>query len=146
VKLKKWSIYLSLSFSIYYECDYLSKFQFTTHLSHFCWKNSFFDMKIFKLITWYPNMAQTMWNDMVKYTFNFHKNQTSFKFFKCICVFKYIDTLHLFPQIYSNLTYMLKNIVKCFQKFEVEYIQTWTPLESTTMWHPKGRHYNVFSP
>jgi len=31
-------------------------------------------MKIFKLVTWYPNMVQIMWNDMVQYTFNFHKN------------------------------------------------------------------------
>jgi hypothetical protein len=35
--------------------------------------------KIFKLVTWYPNMIQTMWNDMVQYTFNFHKNKKSFK-------------------------------------------------------------------
>jgi len=26
-----------------------------------------------KLITWYPNMIQTIWNDMVQYTLNFHK-------------------------------------------------------------------------
>jgi hypothetical protein len=30
-------------------------------------------MKIFKLITWYPNMVQ--------YTFNFHKGKISFKLF-----------------------------------------------------------------
>jgi hypothetical protein len=36
--------------------------------------NSFFETKIFKLITWYPNMVQTMWNDMVQYAFNFHKD------------------------------------------------------------------------
>jgi hypothetical protein len=36
-------------------------------------KNSFFEMKIFKLITWYPSMVHIMWNDMVQYTFNFHK-------------------------------------------------------------------------
>jgi hypothetical protein len=45
------------------------------HIYHiFAKKNSFFEMKIFKLIIWYPNMVQTMWNDMVQYTFNFHKD------------------------------------------------------------------------
>jgi hypothetical protein len=42
------------------------------NLSHICCifarKNSIFEMKIFKLITWYPNMVL-----MVEYTFNFHK-------------------------------------------------------------------------
>jgi hypothetical protein len=62
-------------FVILCECDYLLKFQFTTHLSHFAWKKSFFDMKILKLIIMsYLNMVQTMWNDMVPYIFNFHKN------------------------------------------------------------------------
>jgi len=60
-------------------------------------------MKIFKLVIWYPNMVQTMWNDMVQYTFNFHKDLKSFKFFlKEICVFEYTYTQHIFPQIYSN--------------------------------------------
>jgi hypothetical protein len=44
------------------------------HLLHFCSKNSFLEMKIYKLITWYPNMVHIMWNDMVQYTFNFHKD------------------------------------------------------------------------
>jgi len=35
---------------------------------------SFFEMKIYKLVTWYPNMVHIMWNDMVQYTFNFHKD------------------------------------------------------------------------
>jgi hypothetical protein len=44
------------------------------HIYHvFVEKNSCFEMKIFKLVTWYPNMVQNMWNDMVQYTFNFHK-------------------------------------------------------------------------
>jgi hypothetical protein len=30
-------------------------------------------MKYFKLITWYPNIVQIMWNDMVQYNFNFYK-------------------------------------------------------------------------
>jgi hypothetical protein len=31
------------------------------HIYHICAKkNSFFEMKIFKLITWYPNMVQNM--------------------------------------------------------------------------------------
>jgi hypothetical protein len=37
-------------------------------------KKSFFKMKIFKLITWYSNMVQIMWNDMVQYTFNFQND------------------------------------------------------------------------
>jgi len=57
----------------YVDVIYLSKFQFTTNLSHPCWQNSFFEMKNFKLITWYLNMAHIMSNDMVQYTFNFHK-------------------------------------------------------------------------
>jgi hypothetical protein len=30
----------------------------------FVFKNSFFEMKFFKLVTWYPNMVQNIWNDM----------------------------------------------------------------------------------
>jgi hypothetical protein len=29
-------------------------------------------MKIYKLMTWYPNMVPIMWSDMIQYTFNFH--------------------------------------------------------------------------
>jgi hypothetical protein len=36
-------------------------------------KKSFFEMKNFKLVTWYPSMVHIMSNDMVQYTFNFHK-------------------------------------------------------------------------
>ncbi len=32
-------------------------FKYTIHLSHFCSKSSFFEMKIYKLVTWYPNMV-----------------------------------------------------------------------------------------
>jgi hypothetical protein len=84
-----------------------------------------------------------------------------------ICVFEYTCTLHLFPQIYSNLSFykmkwniffynillrlyiICKNMVKLFQKFEVRYTQTCTPLKSDIMWHPKRPkkgHCNVFSP
>jgi len=83
-----------------------------------------------------------------------------------ICVFEYTSTLHLFPQTHSNLplykmkrnnfyfnvlprlysNIICKNIVKLFQKFEMGYIQTCTPLESNIMWHPNGGHYRVFSP
>ncbi len=149
-----------------FECDYLSKFQFTTHLLHLCWKKSVFEMK-FKLVTSYPNMDNIMSNDMVQYNFNFHK--TFFKtllFLEYICVFEYTCTLHLFPQIYSNLPFYklkwnnffinllprlyfnikCKNIVKKFQKFEVGYIQTCASLESNIMWHPKRGHHNVLSP
>jgi hypothetical protein len=31
-------------------------------------------MEIYKLVTWYPNMVHIMWNDMVQYTFDFHKD------------------------------------------------------------------------
>jgi hypothetical protein len=55
------------------ECDYLSNFQFTTFITSLL-KNSFFDMKIFKLVAWFLNMVQPLWNDMVQYTVNFHKN------------------------------------------------------------------------
>jgi hypothetical protein len=78
----------SYAFHFPCECDYVSKFQFSTNLLHLCWKNSFLEMKILKLITWYPNMVQTIWNDMVQYTFNFHKYLKSFKLFlEYICVF-----------------------------------------------------------
>jgi len=116
-------------------------------------------MKIFKLVTWFLNMIHIMWNDMVQYTFNFHKDYKSFKLFlEYICVFEYISTLHSFSQIYftlslykmkwdslySNLLPRLysniicKNIMNFFRKFEVGYIQTCTSLESSIMWHPKG--------
>jgi hypothetical protein len=124
-------------------------------------------MKNFKLITWYPNIDQIMWNDMGQYTFNFHKVFFCFLFFwEYICVFEYTSTLYSFSQIYSNLplykmewnnlfsnllyrlysNIICKNIVKIFQKFEVGYTQTCTSLESSTMWHPKGGHCNVLSP
>ncbi len=82
-----------------------------------------------------------------------------------ICVFECIGTLHLFPQIYSNLpihkmkwnsflsnllpklysNIICKNIVNIFQQFEVGHTQTCTSLESSTMWHPKRGHHSVFS-
>ncbi len=35
------------------------------HIYHiFVGKKSFFEMKLFKLVTWYPNMVQTILNDM----------------------------------------------------------------------------------
>jgi hypothetical protein len=56
-------------------------------------KISFFEMKIYKLITWYPNMVHIMWNDMIQYTFKFHKDKKSFKLFlEYICVFEYTST------------------------------------------------------
>jgi hypothetical protein len=83
-----------------------------------------------------------------------------------IYVFEYTSTPHLFPQIYSNLPFykmkwnifvsnilprlysniICKNIVKFFQKFDMKYIQTCTPLESNIMWHLEGSYYSVFSP
>jgi hypothetical protein len=63
-------------------------------------------MKIYKLITWYPNMVHIMWNDMVQYIFNFREDSKSFKLFlEYICVFEYMGTLHWFSQIYSNLPF-----------------------------------------
>jgi hypothetical protein len=104
---------------------------------------------------------------MVQYTFNFHKNEKSFKLFlEYICVFEYTCTLHLFPWIYSNLLFYkmkyiyfpnvlpklysniiyAKIIVKFVQNFEVGYTQTCTPLKNSTMWHPKKGHHSVLSP
>jgi len=31
-------------------------------------------MKIFKLITWYLDIVEIMWNDKSQYTFNFHED------------------------------------------------------------------------
>ncbi len=93
------------------------------------------------------------------------KNHLNF-FLGYICVFEYTYTLHLFPQIYTNLPLykmkcnslflnilprlysiiIWKNITIFFQKCEVGYIQTCTPLESNIMWHPKRGHCNVLSP
>jgi hypothetical protein len=102
-------------------------------------------------------------NDMIQYTFNFHKNENYLNYFlEFIFVFEYMDTIHLFPQIYSNLplykmkwniyifrklysNMICKNIVKIFQKFEVGYTQTCTSIESSTMWHPKGGPCSVLS-
>jgi hypothetical protein len=98
---------------------------------------------------------------MIQYTLNFH---IDYKLLKII--FEIHKPLHLFLQIYSNLSLyemkwnnffsnilfrlyifkICKNIAKFFQKFEVKYIQTCTPFQSSTMWHSKGGHYNVFSP
>jgi hypothetical protein len=123
-------------------------------------------MKNFKLITWCANMVKTIWNDMVQYTFNFHKNSRSFKFFwEYICVFEYVGTLHSFPQIYSNLPFykmkwffffsnilprvifiICKNIMKGFQKFEIGQIQTCTSLKSIIKWHPNGVIIMCFHP
>jgi hypothetical protein len=48
----------------------------------------------------YPNMVHIMWNNMLQYTFNFHKDWKSFKLFmKYICVFEY--------------TILVKNLLKC---------------------------------
>jgi hypothetical protein len=113
-------------------------------------------------------MVQTMWNDMVQYTFNFHKNQKSFQLFlEYICVFEYTSTLHLFPQIYSNLPlYKMKWNNSFFNILPLGYILTFNakilwnsfkslkwdrfkhahPLENNIMWHPKGGHYSVLSP
>jgi hypothetical protein len=112
---------------------HLSPITIFTTQKYLCWKKSFFEMKIFKLIIWYPNMVHIMWNDMGQ------KHYKSFKLFLYyICVFEYIGTLYSFPQIYSNIplykmkwiffsnllprlfsNIICKNIVKIFRKFEV---------------------------
>jgi hypothetical protein len=73
-----------------------------------------------------------------------------------ICFHKYTPLSHfikwneivffpnILPRLYSNI--ICKNIGKFFQKFEMGYIQTCTPLESSTMWHPKGGHRSVLWP
>jgi hypothetical protein len=152
--------------TMFFRCDYLSKLQFTTHLSHPCLKNSFLKMKNFKLVTWYPNMVHIMWNDSFNIPSTFINIKNHLNYFWHIFVFlnthvhytcfhKYIPISHfimewnnlfsnLLPRLYSNI--ICKNIVKIFQKFEVGYIQTCTSLESSTMWHPKGGDHSVFSP
>jgi hypothetical protein len=87
-------------------------------------------------------------------------------FLEYIYFIEYKSSLHSFSQIYSNFSFykmkwnnflkkilfmlysniICKNIVKIFQKFEVGYIQTCTSMKSSTMWHLKGGHCNVFSP
>ncbi len=41
------------------ECDCLSNFQLTTFISSLL-KKLIYEMKILELITWHPNMVQTM--------------------------------------------------------------------------------------
>jgi hypothetical protein len=67
---------------------------------HLCSKNSFFEMKIYKLLTWYPNMVQTWLCEVTWFNIpsTFIKTKNHF-----ICVFEYTCTLHSFSQIYSNL-------------------------------------------
>jgi hypothetical protein len=159
--------HLTMFVIFYVDVIFCQNFKYITHLSHLCSKNSFFEMKIYKLFTWYPNMVHIMWNDMIQYTFNFYKYYKSFKLlFEYIYVFEYIGTLHLFSQIYSNLplykmkwknfffnilprlysNIICKNILNFFLKFEVGYIQTSTSLENSIMWYPKRDHHNVLSP
>jgi hypothetical protein len=42
------------------------------HIYHIFFK-TFFYMKILKFLMWFTNTIQTMWNQIVKYIFNFHK-------------------------------------------------------------------------
>jgi len=44
-------------------------------------------MIFFKLITWYSNMVQIMWNDMIQYTYNIHKDLKLLLFFWSLFVF-----------------------------------------------------------
>jgi hypothetical protein len=146
-------------------CDFLLNFQFTTHLLHFCSKNSFFEMKIYKLITWYPNMVHICEMTWFNIPPTFIKNKNHLNVFwnileflsthiHYICFHKYIPISHFIKwnQIIYFLIFCLgyniicKKLVKIFQKFEVVYTQTCTPLESSTMCHPKGGHHSVPSP
>jgi hypothetical protein len=52
--------------------------------------------------------------------------------------------IDLMNRKYINI--ICKNIMKFFQKFQVGYTQTCTPLKNSTMWHPKRGHCSVFSP
>jgi hypothetical protein len=70
----------------------------------------------------------------------FHRIYSNLPLYKM----KWFFFLNLLPRLYSNI--ICKKIMKIFQKFEVGYTQTCTSLESSTMWHPKGRHYSVLSP
>ncbi len=55
------------------ECDYLSNFQFTTHLSQFCWKKLIFWNENFQINYMVSKHGSNNVNDMVQYTFNFRK-------------------------------------------------------------------------
>jgi hypothetical protein len=113
--------------------------------------------------TWFKICEMTWFN--IPSTFIKIKNHLNF-FLEYICVFECISTLHLFPQICSNLPlykmkwnssffhilpiyvifqHNMQKYCEIFQKFEMGYIQACTPLESSIMWHPKGDHHNVFS-
>jgi hypothetical protein len=128
------------------------------HLSHLCWKNSFLEMRIFKLVIWYPNMVQIMSNDMGQYIpSTFIKTKNYLNYFWSIFVYEYIGIIHLFPQIYSNLQpYKMKrnnfflnilpklypNIIckkNCdfFSKVWGEIHSNMHTLESNTMWFPQ---------
>jgi hypothetical protein len=129
-------------------------------------KNSFFEMKIFKLVTWYPNMVHIMSNGMVQYTFEtFIETKNHLNNFWSILVFlsthytrfhKYTPISHFIKWneikkiLISCLGYILtqyvENILKIFQKFEVGYTQTCTSLESSAMWHPRGSIIVCFHP
>jgi len=45
-----------------------------SHIYHILFLKTFIYMKILKFFMWFTNTIQTMWNQIVKYIFNFHKN------------------------------------------------------------------------
>jgi hypothetical protein len=82
-------------------------------------------MENFKLVTWYLNMIHIMWNDMVQYTFNFHKNYKSFKLFlEYICVFEYTEHYIRFHK-YTPISHFIKwNEIVSIVIFCLGYILT----------------------
>jgi hypothetical protein len=53
-------VHLVMLVIFYVDMISCQNFKYTTHLSHLCSKNSFFEMKIYKLVTWYLNMVHIM--------------------------------------------------------------------------------------
>jgi hypothetical protein len=51
-------------FVIFYVDVIICQFINLPHIYHIFAEKTHFKMKIFKLVTWYPNMVHIMWNDM----------------------------------------------------------------------------------
>jgi hypothetical protein len=65
-------------------------------------------MKKFKLVTWYPNMVQIMWNDMVQNTFNFHKIKNHLNYFWNIFVFLNTHVHYICYHKYILISHFIK--------------------------------------
>jgi hypothetical protein len=73
---------------IFYVKWLVVKFSISTHIyCIFVEKNSFFEMKIFKFVTWYANMDHIIWNNMVNIFSTFIKIKNHLNCFWNIFVF-----------------------------------------------------------